>query len=168
MGLQDEVRQQVNALVEKARRHFGVDIPLPEVHFRVRGVTAGVARRDGSSVGFNLTLLSENTEAFYKRTIPHEVAHVVACRVFGPKIRPHGREWQSVMHFFGADPTRCHKYDVANARVRTTKKHPYRCACRTHLISTVRHNKIIRHGSRLRCRECQSILSYDSAQAASS
>lgn len=157
--LQERVRQQVEQRMAEAERHFGRRLPRPDIRFDLTGKTAGQAERSGAFVRFNMVLLRENTEDFLRRTVPHEVAHVVVARVHGPGTRPHGPEWKNVMaELFGADASRCHEYDVTNAARRARARHPLVCGCGTHHVTPRLVAQVVRSpGSRI-CRKCRSPL----------
>ena len=48
--------------------------------------------------------LLETPEQWLIETLCHEVAHVAAFRLHGPKIRPHGKEWAALMTAAGFKP----------------------------------------------------------------
>jgi len=102
----------------------------------------------------------ENYKEFCERTIPHEVAHIIAFQIFGTK--GHDYAWRRIMNDFGCDSTRCHSYDTENSTVRTIKKqYPYKCGCTTHMLTKIRHNRSIKHGGEAyRCRKCGQVLVY--------
>lgn len=157
--LQARVRQQVEERVQQAEAHFRKTLPQPEIRFDLTGKTAGQAERTGRFVRFNQVLLRENTEDFLAQTVPHEVAHVVVAQVYGPDTRPHGREWKAVMRdLFGADPSRCHEYDVTNAARRTQARYPLVCGCMTHHVTARLVAQVVTNpGSRI-CRKCRQAL----------
>ena len=127
-----------------------------EVRFDLRGKTAGQVRipaRGRYLIRYNLELLKRGGIDFIERTIPHEVAHVLAYHRHGPKIRPHGREWKGIMRQLGAEPTRCHHYDVSGLGARRLRHFQYHCSCMEHQLSSIRHNKVAK-GQRYLCRRC--------------
>jgi len=71
----------------------------------------------------------------------------------GPNIRPHGHEWQPIMRQRGAEPTRCHDYDVSGLDARRLKYFDYHCSCMRHQLSSIRHNKVAK-GQRYLCKRC--------------
>lgn len=155
------MQQQAHELTERflaQARGMGIDIPPVRLRFDLRGTTAGQAiLRDPRQpeIRLNAQLLAENGAEFLNRTIPHEVAHLAAYYRKGRRPqRPHGPEWQALMQSFGLVPERCHRYDVSRARVRRLITHTYRCACRTHELSSIRHNRIGRGETRYHCRSC--------------
>ena len=153
-------RSRTRTLLESAARHFGLVTPRVETRFDLRGRGAGQVRRQVGevwAVRYNPALLSRHGEDFLARTVPHEVAHIIAFHRHGPRIQPHGPEWQAIMHLFGVPPTRCHDYDVSDLQTRTLDRFPYRCGCRSHLLTSIRHGRILR-GQRYLCRACGQAL----------
>jgi predicted SprT family Zn-dependent metalloprotease len=65
-------------------------------------------------------------------TLCHEVAHVAAFRLHGPKIRPHGREWAALMTAAGFKPqARVQERSVPKAiRQRSQPRRLYEHRCR--------------------------------------
>ncbi len=155
-ALQKEVEQQVRQLLITAGNHFEKDPGQVDIKFDLTGKAAGMAvfpHRAKPVIRFNALLLNENQEDFLKRTVPHEVAHIIARSFFGKRIRPHGTEWRQVMQLFGAEASRCHNYDVSRSSQRRLKRFPYRCECRTHELSSIRHNRVLQ-GQHYHCVKC--------------
>jgi SprT protein len=160
LSLEQQVRERTLELIETARQRYQVAIRDPELRFDLKGKAAGmVVFRPGRNplVRYNQKILSDNTKAFIQQTIPHEVAHLIARRRYGKGIKPHGPEWQGIMQDFGAEPKRCHNFTVSNIRSRRMRYFPYRCDCRAHQLSTIRHNRSQR-GIVYLCRACGSPL----------
>jgi SprT protein len=127
-----------------------------EVRFDLRGKTAGQVRiraRGQFLIRYNPDLLKRGGADFLDRTVPHEVAHVLAYHRHGPNIRPHGPEWQRIMRQLGAEPTRCHDFDVSGLSARRLQYFDYHCGCMEHQLSSIRHNKVGK-GQRYLCRRC--------------
>lgn len=57
----------------------------------------------GGIVRLNPALLDSPGQLLIE-TLCHEVAHVAAFRLHGPKVRPHGREWAALMTAAGFKP----------------------------------------------------------------
>jgi SprT protein len=147
-------------LLTLAEARLGIRIPDPTIRFDLRGKAAGQVRTTdghGCLVRYNAHILRRHPDEFLAQTVPHEAAHVVAFNVFGPRVQPHGREWQAIMGMFGANPERCHNYDVAGLQTRRLRRHEYRCKCRTHELTSIRHNRV-RGGQVYLCRYCGSPL----------
>jgi SprT protein len=144
----------------RARAFYGINLPEAAIDFTLRGRCAGQARvdRDGTTcLRFNCQLLAENLPDFLKNTIPHEIAHLVVnwqARNKRRRPRPHGPEWQAVMHdCFGLEACRCHRYRTTPARI-VPKPFLYRCSCREHYLTGILHNRISRDYQVL-CKACK-------------
>lgn len=140
MQVPASVKQQVNAkiqyCIDTAEKHYGRTFAFPTIVYKKRGTTAGTANDRTYTIDLNPTLLMENLDAFIARTVPHEFAHLVDGIVnphtrMGRKRSVHGPSWKRIMMLFGADPSRCHSYDVTNAKQssRRTTKHVWVCGC---------------------------------------
>ena len=151
---------RTGALILEAGRLIDRAIPMPEIHFDLRGQSAGQMRIDGRGRGtirYNAALLLRHGEDFLARTVPHEVAHYAAFLHHGRRIRPHGREWQQLVRALGGEAERCHDYDTEGLRTRRTRWFAYHCRCGDHNLSSVRHNRISR-GAHYLCRRCGETL----------
>ncbi|MES9873693.1 MAG: SprT-like domain-containing protein [Candidatus Sedimenticola sp. 6PFRAG7] len=151
---------QVDRLLNKARDHYDHPMPLVEIRFDLKGTTAGQARMwpcTSPLIRFNSQLLEANPETFLERTVPHEVAHLVTCTLHGNRIKPHGEEWKAVMSLFGAEASRCHSYDTSQTQQRRLQCFDYRCDCRSHELTSIRHNRV-QQGQRYYCKSCRQIL----------
>ena len=158
--LLEKARTDTLRLIRHAERHYGIDIPLDEIRFDLRGTAAGMVlfpTHQPPLIRYNPILLQHNRHDFLNQTLPHEVAHLVARTLHGKSIRPHGREWKAVMDFFGADTLRCHHYPTENVPVRKLRRYPYTCGCQQHQLTSIRHNRI-QKGLSYRCRQCGETL----------
>jgi len=156
------VINKVEYYLSVASRAYGQDFEIPLICFALTGKTAGYYKRlhDGSCIlNFNRLLLEQQTRDFIDRTVPHEVAHLVAYQVFGSHIRPHGSEWKAVMRLFNADASRCHNYDVSKVSTRKYRRYAYECSCRSHQLTSIRHNRVL-SGYRYVCKSCKQQLAY--------
>lgn len=147
-------------LVRRAALAYGIAEPTLEIRFDLRGTAAGQARLLAPRrflIRYHPLLLGRQPETFLARTVPHEVAHLVAFCRYGARVRPHGPEWRALMGFFGADATRCHDFDLTDVPRRSLQQFPYHCACREHRLTSIRHRRIQR-GTRYRCPSCGEAL----------
>ncbi len=148
--------------LEEAGSWFGIRLPRPEIRFDLRGQSAGQARLCLSGdcvIRYNPALLESNPDRFLAETVAHEVAHLVAYRLHGRGIRPHGPEWQTIMRRYGAEPLRCHSYDLSVSQHRSLRQFRYHCHCREHDLSSIRHNRVLK-GRTYYCRRCKTALSH--------
>ena len=127
----------------------------PIVDYMLRGKTGGTANYGQNRISLNSILLNENLDHFIRQTVGHELAHLIAHFVYPNLRQAHGAEWKQVMRFIGLTADRCHSYDTENAAVRQKQKFQYKCGCRNEIVlSSVRHNKIVRYGTVYRCNSC--------------
>ena len=149
-------QQQIQQQLALVATHMGKQLKAPTVLFNLRGKTAGQARYHDNTIRINHTLLSQHGEAFLRETLAHELAHLVTYAFYKRKAAPHGAQWAQVMALFGEVPTRCHQYAVE--AVRTVRRFEYRCGCKTHQLSTVRHARVVRKKTFYRCISCGDTL----------
>jgi SprT protein len=153
-------RRRTLELLRSAARDFAIRTPRVEIRFDLCGQAAGQVRLPSHGpalIRYNAQLLWENREGFLARTVPHEVAHVLAWRLYGTGLRPHGPEWKALMAHFCAEPSRCHPFDTGGTRTRHLARHAYHCDCREHALTSIRHNRILR-GQQYLCRRCGATL----------
>jgi len=158
--LESQAFEKTRQLIQWAGRHFGRRIAQPDIRFDLTGKAAGMAvfpAKGSVTIRYNRTLLHNNGVDFLHQTVPHETAHLVARAVYGRRIRPHGPEWRSVMQLFGAEPIRCHHFEVPDRIRRRMRYFDYRCACQVHRLSAIRHHRS-QAGVSYRCRRCGSPL----------
>ncbi|GAA3526196.1 SprT family zinc-dependent metalloprotease [Zobellella aerophila] len=149
-----QVNDRVTDCLSLAGQRLGDDFPPPRVCFNQGGRIAGSAWLERWELRFNPVLLADNVGAFITEIIPHEVAHLVVFARYG-KVRPHGREWQTVMRsVFGLEPSTRHRLDTH----KVAPTFGYDCGCRLHRLSLRRHNKIQRGQSRYLCMHCGKLL----------
>lgn len=116
-----KVEDQVRASLEIAEAHYKQKFEFPEIRYDIKNTDGGTAAFQTWLIRLNLILMVENEEKFLATTVPHEVAHLVARRVYhaaiaatGKKMRPHGKEWKEVMELFKLTPKVTHSYDCTS------------------------------------------------------
>jgi SprT protein len=150
------VAQRTRDLTAEAPRLIARPAATPRIRFDLRGQAAGQFRLGPGGepvIRYNPALLVRHEAEFLAQTVPHEVAHYLAYVRFGRGIRPHGPEWQQIMHALGADPRRCHDFDVSGLATRRMRRHLYHCRCGEHALTSIRHHRILRGASYV-CRTC--------------
>ncbi len=155
----DETARYIASAEEVLGRRFE-RIP---VLFDLRGASAGMFRAAGRrrEIRYNPWIFAKYWEVNIASTVPHEVAHYIVHEVYGPgRVKPHGQEWQALMHYFEADPEVTFKLDLADIPQRRQRTHPYRCDCRDHAVSTTRHNRMLKGKGQYLCRYCNGRLVY--------
>lgn len=159
----EQLHARVEACYQQAETFFKQRFIRPQVSFKLRGQKAGVAHLNQNLLRFNPQLYQNNREHFLKQTVPHEVAHLVAHRLFGGHIRPHGEEWQLIMRgVYELTPDRCHTYEITRRQV---SRFIYKCDCveRDFPFSAQRH-ALVKKGRRYVCRGCRGTLVFTGEQ----
>lgn len=160
---QVEVADLTRDYIRRAGDIFGQAFPPVTVSFDLRGRAAGMYRvREGRRViRYNPYIFSKYFADNLARTVPHEVAHYITDLLYGLRnIRPHGREWRTVMRAFAAEPAVTSRYDLAGIPLRRQRRFSYECACGTHALGTIRHNRARRGEVRYQCRQCRTVLRF--------
>jgi len=164
---QDQVRDATLACLRRAGEIFQIEFEPVPVSFDLIGRAAGMYRTGCGErvIRYNPYLFAKYFDNNLDITVPHEVAHYIADRLYGLRnIRAHGVEWKSVMRALGAEPRATGRYDLEGIPVRRQQRFSYRCECNTHQLSTARHNRIRRGQATYYCRVCGVALAPDTAE----
>ena len=160
-------RQQVLAAtascVRRAAELYGRAFAPIEVCFDLRGTAAGMyrVRRGARHIRYNPWIFARYFDDSLAVTVPHEVAHYVTDCLYGlSRVRPHGAEWRAVMRALGASARVTGRYDLSGLPLRRQRRFVYRCACSSHQLSTVRHNRVQRGEAVYLCRRCRQAIMY--------
>ena len=164
-----EQRQQVitvtHEYIERARELFDRNFDQIPISFDLKGRAAGMYKVSGQQrlIRYNPYIFALYFDQNLSVTVPHEVAHYLTDEIYGlswrsalrsNRIRPHGEEWQKVMHEFGADASRTCSFDLEGVPVRAYRYYLYVCECRKHQLGSRRHNRLVRRQARYHCRKC--------------
>jgi len=158
---QEEVVSATGRCIRRAEKLLGQEFELPAVMFDLQGRAAGMYRVCSTrrQIRYNPYIFGKFFADNLANTVPHEVAHFLTDVLYGLRnVRPHGREWQAVMHKLGAEPTVTCRYDLTGVPLRRQQRFSYHCACSTHAVSTVRHNRVQRGVGKYVCRQCRTPL----------
>ena len=154
---QDQVVAATHTCIQYAEQFLERELPFLPVAFDLKGRAAGMyrVRNEQRQIRYNPYIFGKYFEDNLANTVPHEVAHYVTDMLYGLRnVRPHGTEWQAVMHKLGAEPSVTCRYDLAGIPLRRQRRFSYRCDCSSHAISTVRHNRVQRGLGNYVCRRC--------------
>lgn len=176
-----EVKARVEAKLREcisiAERRFDATFPMPAISYGQKGTTAGVALVQSWTIKLNAVLLMENIDDFIERTVVHEFAHLVDYKLHPENFQTrlvvgrngrmkrtkrdlHGGTWKHIMIVLGADPSRCHTYDVTNARQKKgrTPGKKFEWTCKTcgkiMPLGPKRHNNMLAGRTRYWMRGC--------------
>lgn len=161
IAMKMKVMNEVLRLLEKYNRdhrdpHDLDEVKIHDIGFDIKGRAAGKARRDGDyySVHFQPAIMERNFKNFLATTVPHEVAHII-CYQAHPGCKAHGAEWKATMRKLGVKHvTRCHSHDMEGVKTRKESRHAYTCGCKTHMLSSRRHWRVVRSQSTYSCKLC--------------
>lgn len=155
--LKQQLHSKVLACYNLAETYFLTNFARPEVLINLRGSSAGVAELKANRLRFNPILLAENQTEFIQQVVPHEVAHLLAWRVYGRGIKPHGWQWQQIMQeVFDLEALTTHSFCIKQA----AKQHYiYSCGCLNfnHHFTKRRHNLVLA-GRHYICKKCANRL----------
>ncbi|MDY7025028.1 MAG: SprT-like domain-containing protein [Pseudomonadota bacterium] len=167
----------VEHYVHRAEQYFEQRFERPQIRYDLRGLTAGMALPDAWELRFNLPMYLRQPEAFLAQVPGHEVAHLIAHRLFAPanslrsglslrgglrprrqkRLQPHGQEWRAIMQqVFELEPITRHQLQAEPARKERTVT--YVCQCTQHELGIRRHHNVLRKGAVYRCKHCHTNL----------
>ena len=152
-----QIIERVAELLLQSAQHFDRSFKPIDIRFDLSGRVSGmyVRKHKQRYLRFNPYIFSKYFADSLTSTVPHEVAHYVADMIFGLRnIRPHGREWQAIMHKLGVEPRVTGNYDLDGIPVKRQRRFAYVCNCMSHQLTTVRHNRIVKKQARYFCRKC--------------
>jgi SprT protein len=154
---QEQVIAATHSCIQHAEQLLECELPPLPVAFDLKGRAAGMyrVRNEQRQIRYNPYIFGKYFDDNLANTVPHEVAHYITDMLHGIRnVRPHGTEWQAVMHKLGAEPSvTCH-YNLEGIPLRRQRRFSYRCACSSHTISTVRHNRVQRGFGNYVCKRC--------------
>lgn len=157
MAMTQAILQRIEQCYALAEQQFERSFTRPQVSLCLRGKAAGMAHIGRNLLRFNQQLYLQNREDFLRQTVAHEVAHLLAYELYGIDIKPHGTQWQGIMHnLFQLPASRCHNYQIA-PRLRTF--YLYDCQCQQHEFTAQRHARV-RRGYQYACRKCRQPLRF--------
>jgi len=158
-----EVKEATEEFICLAEQFYQCRFGRIPVLFDLRGRAAGMFKVVGKErcIRYNPWIFAKYYEENLADTVPHEVAHYIMHEVYGMRrVRPHGEQWRTLMRCFGASEEVTFNLDLAGIPQRSQRTHPYRCDCRTHEVSTTRHNRVLKGAGRYQCRYCDGQLVY--------
>jgi SprT protein len=162
--LQIEQQEQIISATEACLYQASLKLeysfdPIPVV-FDLKGRAAGMYKVNKSRrvIRFNPYIFAKYFSENLATTVPHEVAHYLVDVLYSMRsTQPHGKEWKSMMAIFGADASVTCNFDLAGLPTRHYQRFDYSCSCRTHELTRIRHNRVLK-GTRYHCRRCKQEL----------
>ncbi|QPG06852.1 SprT family zinc-dependent metalloprotease [Salinimonas marina] len=149
------VEQQVDELLALASSVYHRAFIRPTITWRKSGKNAGTSNLTYNRINLNPVLFHHNREAYLNDVVAHELSHILVYQLYG-KVRPHGREWQTMMEkVFERPAATTHAFDLSPLQL---KSYRYFCRCGPVQLSVRRHNKVMRQQQSYVCRRCHQQL----------
>lgn len=155
----NDIISEVKKTVDYAHQIFPIVMDMPKVEFFNRGRKGGSAFYYDHIVKFNEILARENPNDFHN-TIKHELAHLIAFRMYGEKGKGHGKLFKSVFVKLGGNGKRTHSYKTSHLKQKyTCRRYEYKCKCHGKLfwLSQQKHNQLQNNPKRWYCKNCQTL-----------
>lgn len=164
MILNSEQQEQVLSATESCLYQAGVVLertfePIP-VYFDLKGRAAGMykVKKSQRMIRYNPYIFARYFSENLATTVPHEVAHYAVDVLYGlQNTQAHGKEWKNIMALLNADASVTCDFDLQGLPTRHYQRFDYSCSCRTHELTRIRHNRILK-GRRYLCRHCKQEL----------
>lgn len=156
-----EVEKLTLGYIQRASRIYDKTFCAIAIKFDLRGKCAGMYRRNGRDrfIRFNPWIFAKYYKHSIEQTVPHEVAHYITdCLWPSRRVKPHGREWKSVMQAFGAEPRVTANFDLTGIPVKHYQRIAYACGCKIHQLSLIRHRRQLSGRAEYRCKDCHQLL----------
>lgn len=127
--LRKKVEEKMKECYAIAAKHYKLSFEFPEIRYDIKSWMGGLAYYKKNLVRYNLILLVENEEDYIATTVPHEVAHLIAYKVWEndttpnkKKLMPHGKIWKDVMGVLNVEPRVKHTYDCSSIERKARKR----------------------------------------------
>lgn len=164
MTLNLEQQEQVLSATETCLYQAGIVLehtfePIP-VYFDLKGRAAGMykVKKSQRMIRYNPYIFTRYFSENLATTVPHEVAHYAVDVLYGMRnTQAHGKEWKNIMALLNADASVTCDFDLQGLPTRHYQRFDYACSCRTHELTRIRHNRILK-GRRYLCRYCKQEL----------
>jgi len=157
----DRVCTLTNNYIIRANTFFHSRFKTPVVLFDLIGRAAGMLRvkSAGTEIRYNPYIFAKYFDDNLATTIPHEVAHFIAYKLYSPhRVQPHGKEWRQVMEVFGVEAVRTCQYDLTGIPVRQQQRFSYQCSCTQYEFTSRRHNQAEKGKGYYLCRQCGDVI----------
>lgn len=135
---------------------FGVDLTGIKIKCELKGIAAGKYYPKRDLINLNRDLIQQYPDEMINNILCHEVAHHITYKLYGGRVKPHGKEWKEICGSIGGVPEIYHS--LPTTKVKKFKRYRYICECGEHLLTSIRHNRI-QKGVAYFCKKCKKKLS---------
>jgi len=157
---QEQIISATEAYIYRASIQLERSLDSIPVVFDLKSRAAGMYKVSKSQrmIRYNPYIFDRYFSENLQTTVPHEVAHYVVDVLYGMRrTQPHGKEWKNIMSLFEADASVTCNFDLVGLPTRHYQRFDYFCSCRTHELTRIRHNRVLK-GVRYHCRRCKQEL----------
>jgi len=161
------VDKKIQEMVKFSKEKWDIDVDVNISYSLNSSKTVGTYNYNSKTINLNLALLNEYKELYISDTVVHEFCHALVHNKFPnhrngyKKIMPHGREFKAFCSWFGLEgraTTSSYKDSKTIKPKRKRVTFIYSCGCRTHELSSIRHNKVLNKGTEYYCNKCKNLL----------
>lgn len=160
----DEAKEIVAIKYANAMNHLNLrskGFIMPDIIWRDMGVRrAGYCDYTHNQIHLNTNYLkSKSWKDFLEDTPLHELAHAISWQLYDET--GHKEVWKSVSYSLGLRGNRCHKFsipEIENINKRRRKRYEATCPCMTHIITSVKYNRILNGKTTYVCVKCHGKL----------
>jgi len=117
------------------------------------------------TISLNPDLLLEFKEVYIEEVFVHEYSHAIVAEFYYNKTKrvlPHGKEFKEVCAWFGIEgKARTKTFNESKTIVKKRRKKnswTYKCSCKNHKLTTIRHNKAQKMKASYSCKLCKTKL----------
>jgi len=161
------VDKKIQEMIKFSKDKWDIDVKVNISYSLNSSKTVGCYIYDTRTINLNLDLLNEYKELYISETVVHEFCHALVHNKFPNhrngyrKVMPHGKEFKAFSSWFGLEgkaTTSSYKDSktIKPKRKRVTFK--YSCGCKTHELSSIRHNRVLNKGVKYYCTQCNNSL----------
>lgn len=140
-----DIIKRISNLLKMAENFYDQKFEFPIIDFEVKGTKAGVAYYRQWRISLNLGICINQPEHFIRRTVAHELAHLISWKVYNTT--GHDKCFYYVMQVVfdvpEKDSTRCHSYDMTGVQTRRHPRFEYICICnKLHHLTGTQHKRV--------------------------
>ena len=136
---------------------------FPKVVWKAMGIhKAGYCSYTYNTITLNSNYLtSADWQQFLNETPLHELAHAISWQLYDE--HGHKRVWKSVAMQLGLKGDRCHNFATPDnpKGTRVRKTYTAHCPCMTHVITSIKRNRILNGTTNYICVKCHQRLVLD-------
>lgn len=157
--MMNQILAKTREVVNKLNSYGYSPINLQYSVEKLRPGVAGSARYSKSEVAISEDYLQFHPEHIFDVTIPHEICHHYVDKYFPRAKQAHGPEFRRLMNILGLKGDTYHSLGVVpGTSGKKQMRIEYKCECKTHQITTTKHNRIVAGKTKYHCLACKTTI----------